>query len=85
MRVWGTTGRALAALTIGALAVSGVGLVVIADAAVADEYRLGRATDWSDPDAGPVRGVGQRAFLAGDELVSIMDFTELSFDAAAAP
>jgi type VI secretion system protein ImpE len=49
-----------------------------------DELRLGRATDWTGDNAGPVRGVGQRMFLAGQDLVSIMDVTELVFDAAAA-
>lgn len=34
-----------------------------------DAFRLGRATGWSD-DA-PVRGLGQRIFLAGDEAVPI--------------
>jgi type VI secretion system protein ImpE len=48
-----------------------------------DELRLGRATDWTE-DAGPVRGLGQRMFLAGQDLVSIMDVTELVFDAPAA-
>jgi type VI secretion system protein ImpE len=55
-----------------------------ADAQPADAYRLGRATDWSDPDAGPVRGMGQRAYLAGEELVSIMDLAEITFDAPVA-
>jgi type VI secretion system protein ImpE len=44
-----------------------------------DEYRLGRATDWIQPDVGPVRGIGQRAFLAGDELLSVMDLKALEF------
>ncbi|MEA2736765.1 MAG: type secretion system protein ImpE, partial [Acetobacteraceae bacterium] len=45
-----------------------------------DELRLGRATDWIDDQVGPVRGVGQRVFLAGEELVSIMDVAEIVFD-----
>jgi type VI secretion system protein ImpE len=51
--------------------------------ATTDELRLGRATDWTG-DAGPVRGVGQRMFLAGQDLISVMDVTELVFDAPAA-
>ena len=41
------------------------------DAAAApdDALRLGRATDWSDE--APVRGLGQRTFLAGDRAVPI--------------
>ena len=44
--------------------------------------RLGRATDWSD--AAPVRGHGQRVFLAGDEALPIMAIRRLRFGAAAA-
>jgi type VI secretion system protein ImpE len=54
------------------------------NAGTSDELRLGRATDWTDGSAGPVRGVGQRMFLAGQDVVSIMDVTELVFDAPAA-
>jgi type VI secretion system protein ImpE len=45
-----------------------------------DDLRLGRATDWIEDQGGPVRGVGQRVFLAGENLVSIMDVTEIVFD-----
>ncbi len=48
------------------------------DAAVADMLKLGRETDWIE-DGGPVRGVGQRLFLAGEEAVGIMDLTTLEF------
>lgn len=53
------------------------------DPALADELRLGRATDWLEEGGGPVRGVGQRVFLVGQEAVSIMDLTALSFGASA--
>ena len=42
--------------------------------------RLGRATEWTDPDAGPVRGRGQRLFLAGEEALAAAALTELVFD-----
>jgi type VI secretion system protein ImpE len=45
-----------------------------------DDLRLGRATDWIEAAAGPVRGVGQRMFLVGQDLVSTMDLTEITFD-----
>jgi type VI secretion system protein ImpE len=48
-------------------------------APLGDEYRLGRATDWTQPDVGPVRGIGQRAYLAGDELISVMDLKTIAF------
>lgn len=45
-----------------------------------DTLRLGRATDWLEQDGAPVRGVGQRIFLVGEEAMSIMDLTTLEFD-----
>ncbi len=56
---------------------------IYGDEGTSDELRLGRATDWIE-DNGPVRGVGQRMFLAGEGVVSIMDVTELVFDTPAA-
>jgi type VI secretion system protein ImpE len=44
-----------------------------------DNYRLGHRTDWTDDQAGPVRGIGQRVFLAGDDAHPIMEIAELSF------
>jgi type VI secretion system protein ImpE len=46
---------------------------------IADELRLGRATDWQQDGDGPVRGVGQRMFLAGEEALGIMELASLSF------
>ena len=40
---------------------------------------LGRSTEWSDPAEGPVRGRGQRLFLAGDEAVSATALAKLVF------
>jgi len=51
------------------------------DAGLADDYRLGRATDWREDGAGPVRGIGQRIFLLGEEARGIMDLTLLTFGA----
>lgn len=48
--------------------------------ALSDELRLGRATDWVDRADGLVRGLGQRMFLAGQDLISVMDMAELTFD-----
>lgn len=41
---------------------------------------LGRATDWSDPVDGPVRGRGQRMILVGEELLPIMSLSTVVFD-----
>jgi type VI secretion system protein ImpE len=44
-------------------------------AELSDALRLGRATEWREE--GPVRGLGQREFLAGEEGLPIMDLREL--------
>jgi type VI secretion system protein ImpE len=41
--------------------------------------RLGRATDWVGGEAAPVRGVGLRTFLVGDEARTIMETTDIAF------
>ena len=48
------------------------------DPALGAEYRLGRATGWTEGD-GPVAGFGQREFLVGDEAVPIMELGALRF------
>lgn len=56
-------------------------VVYAADDPMSDPLRLGRETDWRQADNGPVRGVGQRVFLVGEEDVAIMDLTTLRFGA----
>jgi type VI secretion system protein ImpE len=46
---------------------------------LADNLRLGKATDWSQGSDGPVRGVGQRMFLVDDEALSLMSLQSLRF------
>ncbi|MEM9382113.1 MAG: type VI secretion system accessory protein TagJ [Planctomycetota bacterium] len=46
-----------------------------------DGVRLGRVTEFTDAE--PVRGVGRRLFLLGDDVVSIDDLPSLRFGAAA--
>jgi type VI secretion system protein ImpE len=46
-----------------------------------DDYRLGHTTDWIGEEGDPVRGVGQRVFLVGEEAHGIMDLGELRFGA----
>jgi type VI secretion system protein ImpE len=46
---------------------------------IADEFLLGRATEWVGPEEGPVLGIGQRVFMVGQEATSIMDLTVLRF------
>ena len=43
-----------------------------------EAHRLGRATSWSEGE-GPVRGIGQRVFLAGEEDLSIMQLDDVTF------
>ncbi|MCA9197995.1 MAG: hypothetical protein KDA87_10670 [Planctomycetales bacterium] len=45
-----------------------------------NQLMLGRGTDWTDGDASPVRGIGLRMFLAGDQDVSVMNCQEIHFD-----
>lgn len=44
-----------------------------------DRVRLGRATDWRGGEGSPVRGVGQRMFLVGNDGQSILEFKEIAF------
>ncbi len=44
-----------------------------------DLIRLGRATQWRGEEGAPVRGVGQRVFLAGDDDRPILDVQKLTF------
>jgi type VI secretion system protein ImpE len=50
------------------------------DPGLSDELRLGQATDWIELSQALVRGAGQRMFLVGDDTVSAMDMTEITFD-----
>lgn len=52
----------------------------VADGADLDDAtRLGRRTDWYEPQGGPVRGVGQRTFLVGDDDVPIHELRRVEF------
>jgi len=44
-----------------------------------DAIRLGRTTDWRETQGGPVRGVGQRIFLVGDDDVPIHELRRVEF------
>ncbi len=52
--------------------------IYFADDEVDEAHRLGRATSWSEGE-GPVRGIGQRVFLAGEEDLSIMQLNDVTF------
>lgn len=43
-----------------------------------DPVRLGRVTEWSE-GPGPVRGLGQRVFLIGEEAVALADLSAIRF------
>jgi type VI secretion system protein ImpE len=55
--------------------------IYVAEEPVSDMLKLGRETDWREADAGLVRGVGQRLFLAGDDGVEMMTLQTLRFGA----
>jgi type VI secretion system protein ImpE len=42
-----------------------------------DAVKLGRMTDWAGQDGEPVRGLGQKTLLAGDDAVGLLDLREL--------
>ena len=51
---------------------------------LSDALRLGRETDWrQEGEAGPVRGVGARTFLLGEDAATLMELTTLRFEGAA--
>lgn len=58
--------------------------VIYANEAVVvdDATRLGRTTAWVGDAGAPVRGIGQRTFLIGDDAFEIMSLKALEFDAA---
>src|SRR3984885_2885576 len=54
-------------------------VVYAGDETMTEPQRLGRETDWQQAEGGPVRGVGQRVFLVGEEDVAIMELGTLTF------
>jgi type VI secretion system protein ImpE len=46
-----------------------------------DRFRLGRMTDWRGGVESPVRGVGQRMLVVGEECLSIMELKEITIAA----
>ncbi len=42
--------------------------------------QLGRLTDWKGGGAEPVRGIGQRTFLVGEESLAILELKEINFE-----
>lgn len=44
-----------------------------------DKARLGRVTEWIGGDGTPVRGIGQRTLLVGDEAVPLLELGTLEF------
>lgn len=45
-----------------------------------EQLKLARGTDWLQNDGEPVRGLGQRTFLVGEEDKPIMQIKEVTFD-----
>jgi type VI secretion system protein ImpE len=56
--------------------------VYVSDDPLSDALRLGRETDWRQADGGPVRGVGQRLFIVGEDAVPMMDLGDFRFEVA---
>jgi type VI secretion system protein ImpE len=45
-----------------------------------DTFRLGRQTDWFGGEGSPVRGVGQRMLLVGEDARSILELKTITID-----
>ena len=45
-----------------------------------DQLRLGRGTQWIEQPGAPVRGIGQRMYLVGDEALPMLQLTEITFE-----
>jgi type VI secretion system protein ImpE len=43
-----------------------------------DRLRLGLATEWTDGETGPVRGIGQRELLVGENVLPILQIKNLT-------
>jgi type VI secretion system protein ImpE len=56
-------------------------VVYATDETMTDAQRLGRETDWREAEGAPVRGIGQRLFMVGEEAVGIMDLGNIRFGA----
>lgn len=50
--------------------------------AAEDALKLGRATQWQTPNAGPVRGIGQRMFLVGDAQLTVLELGSVQLEGA---
>jgi type VI secretion system protein ImpE len=46
---------------------------------LADDLRLGKATQWRESEGGPVRGLGQRMFLVDDDSLPLLSLKSLRF------
>lgn len=44
-----------------------------------DQLRLGRGTDWRGEEGQPIRGIGQRMYLIGDDTKSILELQNIEF------
>ena len=56
-------------------------VVYASEDTLTDAQRLGRETDWSQSDGGPVRGIGQRILLMGEDGAGIMELGAIQFGA----
>ena len=46
-----------------------------------NQLKLGRATDWLGDESEPIRGIGQKIFLVGEEDKPVLSLTDLQFEA----
>jgi type VI secretion system protein ImpE len=58
-----------------------VPVIYATDETMTDAQRLGHETDWREAEGAPVRGIGQRLYMIGDEAMGIMDLGNIRFGA----
>jgi type VI secretion system protein ImpE len=51
------------------------------DEPMTETLRLGRETEWKEAEGAPVRGIGQRLFMVGEEAIALMDLGNITFGA----
>ena len=47
-----------------------------------DQLRLGRGTQWIEDAGAPVRGIGQRMYLVGEDTIPILQLKEITYQQA---
>ena len=47
---------------------------------LSDSYKLAHETEWSGDEGQPMRGIGQKTYLVGEEAIPIMELEKITFN-----